>query len=154
MKTESGRSMVEMLGVLAIMGLITTGAITLVYNGLKLYKRMTVNDEVLTIVTEVRNLFSEYNDYSSLEQNTVFKAIGISDINAYGGKYELRYNPFNTKQFIVTITGLTRTECSYFVTKAWYDSVDFKNSEGKKGGATGDCNKIDDKNFVNIIYGE
>ena len=47
MKQESGRSMIEMLGVLAIMGLITVGAIGMIATAMRTQKRSAINDEVL-----------------------------------------------------------------------------------------------------------
>ena len=45
MKNESGRSMIEMLGVLAIMGVITIGAIGMISTAMRTQKRSAVNDE-------------------------------------------------------------------------------------------------------------
>ena len=154
MKCESGRSMIEMLGVLAIMGIITVGAIGMISTAMRTQKRNTVNEEVLQIVTGVRQLLGEYDDFSHINNSTIFGAIGMSSKNAYGGTYELAVNPANSQQFIVSITGLSDTDCEYFVTKAWTDSIGYMNSDGKQGGATGTCNLGNGKNIVKIIYGE
>ena len=50
MKDESGRSMIEMLGVLAIMGGITVGAIGIISSAMRTQKRSTVNDDVIQMV--------------------------------------------------------------------------------------------------------
>ena len=128
MKYESGRSMIEMLGVLAIMGIITVGAIGMISTAMRTQKRNTVNEEVLQIVTGVRQLL--------------------------GGTYELAVDPTNNRQFIVTITGLSDSDCEYFVTKAWSDSVGYLASDGKQSGASGNCNSGNGKNVVKITYGE
>ncbi|MBO4480111.1 MAG: type II secretion system protein [Alphaproteobacteria bacterium] len=154
MKYESGRSMIEMLGVLAIMGVITIGAISMISTAMRTQKRNTVNEEVLQIVTGVRQLLGEYDDFSNINNTTIFGAIGISPKNTYGGSYELSVDPSNPRQFIVSITGLTDSDCEYFVTKAWSDSVGYMNSDGKQGGATGTCNLGNGKNIVKIVYGE
>ena len=49
MKMESGRSMIEMLGVLAIMGVLTVGAIGLISTAMRTQKRNTVNEERRTL---------------------------------------------------------------------------------------------------------
>ena len=154
MKTESGRSMVEMLGVLAIMGVITVGAIGMISTAMRTQKRNTVNEEVLQIVTGVRQLLGEYDDFSNINNSTIFGAIGIAPKNPYGGTYELSVDPSNSRQFIVSITGLSDTDCEYFVTKAWSDSVGYMNSDAKQSGATGSCNLGAGKNIVKITYGE
>ena len=154
MKNESGRSMIEMLGVLAIMGVITVGAIGLISTAMRTQKRNTVNEEVLQIVTGVRQLLGEYDDFSNINNSTIFGAIGMSAKNPYGGTYELSVDPSNSRQFIVSITGLSDGDCEYFVTKAWSDSVEYIGSDGKKSGASGNCNAGNGKNIVKIIYGE
>jgi hypothetical protein len=146
--------MIEMMGVLAIMGVITVGAITMISAAMKSQKRATVNDEVTQIVTGVRQLLGEYDDFSNINNSTIFGAIGMSARNPYGGAYELAANPANARQFIVLIGGLSKSDCEYFVTKAWTDSVDFQISDGKRGGADGACKDENGRNTVRITYGE
>ncbi|MDE6570990.1 MAG: type II secretion system GspH family protein [Alphaproteobacteria bacterium] len=154
MKYESGRSMIEMLGVLAIMGVITVAAITMISTAMRTQKRNTVNDEVVQIVTGVRQLLGEYDDFSHINNATIFGAIGMSPKNPYGGTYELAVDPVNSRQFVLTINGLSESDCQYLVTKAWSDSVGYQMSGGKQGGATGTCNAAPGKNIVKITYGE
>ena len=68
-KQESGRSMIEMLGVLAIMGVITVGAIEMIQLAMNTQKRNTVNEEVLQIVTQVRNIHGEYDAFQHILKN-------------------------------------------------------------------------------------
>jgi len=154
MISESGRSMIEMLGVLAIMGVITVGAVGMISTAMRTQKRSTVNDEVIQIVTGVRQLLGEFDDYSHINNATIFGAIGVSPKNPYGGTYELNVDPSNPRQFIVSITGLSEGDCKYFVTKAWSDSVGYQMSGGTNGGAAGNCSDANGKNTVYITYGE
>ncbi len=154
---ESGRSMIEMLGVLAIMGVITVGAVTMISAAMRSQKRTVLQDEVAQIVTGVRTILGEYDDFSGLDNSTIFAAIGMSDKNPYGGKYSLSANPSDTRQFILTIEGLSSSDCGYCKTKAWSDSVGYKLSEGKSGGAVAipdDCSAQSGQNYVQIIYGD
>lgn len=155
-KEQSGRSMVEMLGVLAIMGAITIAAIAMISTAMKNQKRNTVQDEVTQIVTGVRALLGEYDDFSNIDNTTIFAAIGMNNRNPYGGKYELGVNMANTQQFVVSITGLSKSDCEFFKTKAWSDSVAYIMSDGRNGGATADpdsCNAENGRNTVRVIYG-
>ncbi|MBR5575329.1 MAG: type II secretion system protein [Alphaproteobacteria bacterium] len=156
MKCESGRSMIEMLGVLAIMGVLTVGAIEMIQMAMNTQKRNTVNEEVLQIVTQVRNLHSEYDDFSNLNTATIFSAIGMSEKNPYGGNYEVAVDSANPRQFVVSITGLSKNECETFVTKGWQDSVGHRLSDGKSSGAMSpeNCSASNGRNSVQIIYGE
>ena len=154
MKQESGRSMIEMMGVIAIMGVITVGAIAAISSAMRLQKRNTVNDEVLQMVTQVRNLFGEYDDYSNINNATIFGAIGMSNKNPYGGMYEISVNPSNTRQFIISINGLSQSDCEYFITKGWEGSVGYEMSGRTQSGAAGNCNNASGQNIVQITYGE
>ena len=154
MRQESGRSMIEMLGVLAIMGVITVGAIGMISTAMRTQKLTAVNDEVVQMVTMVRTIHGEYDDFSAMNGATIFGAIGMSNTNPYGGKYALSVDPSNPHQFIVTIDGLGKTECEALLTKAWSDSVEYRLTSGKSGGAIGSCNGGSSTNYVQITYGE
>ncbi len=149
---ESGRSMIEMLGVLAIMGIITVGAITMISAAMRSQKRTAVNDEVAQITTGVRQLLGEYDDYSNINNSTIWGAIGMSNKNPYGGNYSLVADKMNPRQFILTIDGLGQSDCEFFIQKAWSDSVGYMMSNGSTGGAEGTC--TGDSNAVRITYGE
>ena len=151
---ESGRSMIEMLGVLAIMGVITVGAVGMISTAMRTQKLTTVNDQVVQMVTMVRNLHAEYDDFSNMNGITIFGAIGMSDKNPYGGTYELAVDSANPRQFIVTINGLGKAECESLMTKGWSDSVGYQKSNGQESGADGSCTSTGNDNVVRIIYGE
>ena len=151
---ESGRSMIEMLGVLAIMGVITVSAIGMISTAMRTQKLTTVNDQVVQMVTMVRNLHAEYDDFSNMNGATIFEAISMSNKNPYGGIYELSVDQSNPRQFIVSINGLGQSECNALLTKAWSDSVGYQLSNGKQGGASGNCKGVNGTNSVQIIYGE
>ena len=153
MRQESGRSMIEMIGVLAIMAIITAAAFALISTAFSTQKRGRVTDDVVNIVTGVRSLLGEYDDFSNIDNSTIFGAIGVSKKNPYGGVYELAVNPSNPRQFVVSITGLSKSECDGLVTKAWTDSVGYNESGRKESGATGTCVE-GKKNTVSITYGE
>ena len=154
MKQESGRSMIEMLGVLAIMGVITVGAIAMISRAMRTQKHNAVNDEVTQIVLGVRQLWGEYDDFSNIDSSTIFGAISMSNKNPYGGTYSVSVNPSNPRQFIVGIDGLSQSDCEYLVAKAWTDSVGYSESNHTAGGATGDCKRSNGTNSVQIIFGD
>lgn len=154
MRQESGRSMIEMLGVLAIMGVITVGAIGMISTAMRTQKRSAVNDDVIQIVAGVRQLLGEFDDYSHINNATIFGAIGMNAKNPYGGTYELNVDPANSRQFIVSINGLSESDCKYFVTKAWSDSIGYQMSNGADGGAASSCTDGNGRNTVYITYGE
>ncbi len=153
-KSESGRSMIEMLGVLAIMGVLTIGAIQLVSYAMATQKKGTVETEIVQIYQGVRNIFSAAEDYSALD-NGVFGAMGISQKNPYGGTYSVSADVSNPRQFTVHINGLPKSDCEYFKLKRWTESVEYINSNGQRGGAVAtpaDCSDRAGNNTVSITY--
>ena len=150
---ESGRSMIEMIGVLAIMMALTATAVATYNYAMNMQKRSTVNEHVSNIATGVRELLKGYDDFPNIDNSTIFAAMSMSNKNPYGGTYEIAVNPSNTRQFIVRINGLAKSDCEALTTKAWTDSVGYISSGHKESGATGNC--IDgNANVVSIIYGE
>jgi hypothetical protein len=146
-----------MLGVLLIMGVLTVAAVTGINLAMHSQKRTTSQDEITQITTGVRQLLGEYDDFSGIDNNTIFAAIGMSDKNPFGGKYELAANQSDKRQFVVSITGLNTSDCLYFRDKAWSDSVGYRKSNGKQGGAAAspsNCGDDNGKNIVRITYGE
>lgn len=135
-------------------GLITSETVRLISSTLRTQRRELVNDEVTMIVTGVRYIFLEYDDFSNLNNDTIWGAIGMNPDNPYGGKYELSVDPTNSRQFIVSITGLSKMDCEYFVAKEWPDSVNYVESDKDKTGVVGSCNAPDGENVVKITYGE
>ena len=61
---ESGRSMIEMLGVLAIIGVLSVGGIAGYSKAMNKFKTNKVADQVSMIVANVKTLYAQ--------QNTIF----------------------------------------------------------------------------------
>ncbi len=153
MKQESGRSMIEMVGVLAIMGMLTATAFVLISLGINRQKQARVIDDVGLIVSGVRGLLGDYDDFSNIDNSTIFAAMSVSNKNPYGGTYELSVNRANTRQFVVSINGLSKSDCEALIIKAWTDSVGYISSDHQESGATGNCVE-GNNNVVSITYGE
>ena len=64
---QSGRSMIEMLGVLAIIGVLSVGGIAGYSKAMNKFKTNKVADNVAMIVTNIRTLYAQQKDYSGLE---------------------------------------------------------------------------------------
>lgn len=153
MKQESGRSMIEMIGVLAIMGALTATAIATYTYAMKMQKRSTVSQDVINIVHGVQELLNGYDDYSNIDNSTIFAAMSASDKNPYGGTYSLAVNESNPRQFIVSINGLSKSDCEALKTMAWNESVGYILSNHKESGASGTCVE-GSNNVISITYGE
>ncbi|MBL0690652.1 MAG: hypothetical protein JJV93_01780 [Alphaproteobacteria bacterium] len=151
---ESGRSMIEMLGVIAIMGVITIGAIELMRSGMDSQKRGQVDTDLIQIYQGVKEMSVGYNDYSNID-NRILDALKITKQNPFGGKYEVEQDPRNPRQFVIRITGLSTSICEVLRAKAYQDSIGYIKSGGTKGGATSipdNCKASDGDNKIEIFY--
>ena len=65
-KSQAGRSMVEMLGVLAIIGVLSVGGIAGYSKAMQKYKINKAIDQISTIITNVQTLISNTNNRGGL----------------------------------------------------------------------------------------
>ncbi len=95
--SEKGRSMVEMLGVLAIIGVLSVGAIAGYSKAMGKYKLNKTIDQMSNIIANIRTIFSNSGSYADLASEPVKLAIKLNVFpedmivdeenvkNAYGG---------------------------------------------------------------------
>ena len=125
---QSGRSMVEMLGVLAIIGVLSIGGISGYSKAMSKYRINKTLDQISMLVMNIRSLFSSSVDYAGLD-NTLSIQMGIipadmqgtttgTIINAYQGRVFIETGA-DTRQFKVTYTGLTQEACVALATADW-----------------------------------
>lgn len=122
-KQESGRSMIEMVGVLAVMGLITAGAFVLITSAMSSQKMSRVDDDVSAIVAGTRLLYNGQQNFNGLT-NEATGLLGFSGSNPYGGSYYLgtvdtAATTEADARFHVYVTGLTQSQCNALKNRAW-----------------------------------
>ena len=76
---ESGRSMIEMLGVLAIIGVLSVGGIAGYSKAMNKYKTNKVADNVSMIVTNIRTLYAQQNTFTGLTTETAISMGVVPD---------------------------------------------------------------------------
>ena len=121
---ESGRSMVEMLGVLAIVGVLSVGGIAGYSQAMAKFKVTKAMDQVQTIITNMRTLYASSRTYSQVTPATAY-TVGILTDETYTGSKGI--NPFGgeinfantTRTFSVTYTNLTPEACVKIATADW-----------------------------------
>lgn len=73
---EQGRSMIEMLGVLAIVGVLSVGGIAGYSKAMNKFKTNKMIDQINMIATNIRTLYSSQKTYENLT-NTIATKIGV-----------------------------------------------------------------------------
>jgi len=139
---DSGRSMVEMIGVLAVMGLITAGAFVLITGGMASQKRNRTSDDFANIAANIRGLFVEADDFSSLPTSTtqgtaLLNALQISSKTPFGGNTTYSVvkgteehgsgdysNIKPDDYFIIKMSGLSEDDCWALVSRSWGQAFD------------------------------
>lgn len=76
---QSGRSMIEMLGVLAIIGVLSVGGIAGYSKAMMKFKVNKTVDEVTQIATNIRTLFGGQRSYEALTNDVINKGHLIPD---------------------------------------------------------------------------
>ena len=116
-------------------------------------KNNTTVAEVKNIAVSIKNLYMEYDDYTGLNKDTIFNAIGISDVNPYGGIYSVEPYTDDVKMFVVSITNVPAKACSYLTKYKWVDSVLYQLNNELYSGAISvpeDCSS--GNNLIQILF--
>ena len=136
---QSGRSMIEMLGVLAIIGVLSVGGIAGYSQAMSKFKVTKTSDQIQTMVTNIRTLFAAQRNYTSVDTTSASQllySVGIltdemcpgggdacaEPVNPYAGVIVLAPAGTNNKQFSVTYKGLTADACVRLATQDWGDA--------------------------------
>ena len=139
---ENGRSMVEMLGVLAIIGVLSVGGIAGYSKAMNKYKINKTTDQVSMLVANLRTLFSSQGDYAGLNNGQAIKfgvvpndmyaaasnntyASNYAIKNAFGGSVTIEADAARSagdsgsEAFVITYEGLTPEACVTIATGDW-----------------------------------
>ena len=138
---QYGRSMIEMLGVLAIVGVLSVGGIAGYSKAMMKFKTNKTIDQFSHIIANIRTLYAQQTSYEGLDTSTAVQMgvvpdslatsnnrpyitnifggdVSIFDANSYGTGPNGEEPPsFGT--FIVLFTGLPKDACLSLATMDW-----------------------------------
>lgn len=124
-KNESGRSLIEMLGTIAIITMITIGGITATQVGLDTYRTNVVQDEVEQIILGVQDLYSWQRGYSGLTMaricdNEVLDRACKGNVwtTSFGGSSKMSVEG-EGDTFAVTVTDVPAFACRNLTNRTW-----------------------------------
>ena len=130
---ESGRSMIEMLGVLAIIGVLSVGGIAGYSKAMNKFKTNQVADNVSMLVANIKTLYAQQKTYNGLN-NTTAVSMGVvpdelgtdgsSLTNAFNGAVNIKAASSTSstndyKAFTLTFSGLSKEACITLATNDW-----------------------------------
>lgn len=130
-QNQIGRSMIEMLGVLAIIGVLSVGGIAGYSKAMMKFKINKTVQQISEIVANVRTLYAQQKNYNGLGTATAVQMGVIPDdlltdsrgyiTNVFGGnvRVESFYNEDNENIFMVGFEGLPEEACVSLATANW-----------------------------------
>lgn len=132
--TQNGRSMIEMLGVLAIIGVLSIGGIAGYSKAMSKYRVNKTADQISQLAQNIRTLYASQKNYNTLNDTVIKKAhLAPEDMYESTGSTTL-YNPFggsvvigfsgknsrnDNKAFYITVNNIPVEACFELVTKDW-----------------------------------
>lgn len=126
-KHESGRSMIEMVGVLAVMGLITAAAFVLITSAMRSQKLSRADDDISALAAGVRLLYNNTvtdgkTDFSGINAATstnTLKVLGFESVKSpYGGVYTVATGT-DTSTFTISFDAGDANACSALKERGW-----------------------------------
>lgn len=147
-KTEqSGRSMVEMLGVLAIIGVLSVGGIAGYSKAMAKYKTTQTLDQLTMLVANIRTAFSSAPSYNGLTTKNA-RDWGLASADMHSTTADELVNPFMGEVdigaakannvadmgFVVQYANIPRDACVAIATAGW--------GEGFSGLAAGNASTL------------
>lgn len=136
---ERGRSMIEMLGVLAVIGVLTVGGVAGYTKAINKYRINRIKNQITTIATNIHTLYLQQVSYKGLNNKT---AVSIDIVpkemivkngdgkltNIFGGEVFLGSGSIghgvsgikdDKKAFLIEYTGLSRGACVDIASSTW-----------------------------------
>lgn len=126
MKSESGRSLIEIIGVLAIGAVMATAAVKMYGQIRTTQTRAIATSELEQIAKNVKLLTGARGSYAGVSVDYLVMAGALSSTRAPIGTDGWSVSPsFDEKSFSINLVGLSSGECEYFATKklSWATSV-------------------------------
>ena len=142
---ESGRSMIEMLGVLAIIGVLSVGGIAGYSKAMNKFKTNKVADNVSMLVANIKTLYAQQNSYDGLKVDSAISMGVVPDelvstplgddgtggalTNAYNGSVDINASNSvgattadsagDSLAFTIVFNGLSKEACIALATNDW-----------------------------------
>ncbi len=138
-KLESGRSMIEMLGVLAIIGVLSVGGIAGYSKAMNKFKTNKVADQVSMLVANIKTMYAQQNTYEGLSNETAISLGVVPDelvvkktenkvtttelLNSFNGPVFIFASDSTSggdnKAFTIEFNNLSKEACITLATNDW-----------------------------------
>ena len=143
MREQSGRSLIEIIGVLAIGAIMISGTYAIYNSTNQKQKRLIASETLKDIATKTKTLL-EYSGYQNVSVDFLIESGAINNDRAPAGNqdWSITSNVDGT-EFSINLTGLSFDECAYFTTKK-FDWTTHINVNGYSSSQSSYCLKTGD----------
>lgn len=151
MKHESGRSLIEVIGVMAIAGVMTVTAVKMYQVMRTNQKRTIANAELEQIAENTKLLLEMRDDYTGVSVDYLIKAGALQSARApIGGEGWSVTASVDGTSFSINLVDLTAGECDYFsnVLPQWASAMIVN---GFETGYTENCFESDSNQISFVI---
>ena len=135
--SQSGRSMIEMLGVLAIIGVLSVGGLAVFAQAMQKYKVHRVTSQVIDTIQQVRKFYSGAHVYDNLEVYTHKPALNLTAFDYESGNDELKHAmdglvsvrecsraaANDNEAFCIVLSNINRKTCADLLAANWYGNM-------------------------------
>ncbi len=125
---NTGRTVLEMMAVLAIMGILSVGGLLGYSKAMPRFKMSKLAEQISLMITNIRAAYSIKDNYEGLNTTAAIQ-IGAIPKEIVKGSPPNAYNPFGGQFFVtpaednksvfITITGLPANACVYIGSADW-----------------------------------
>jgi type II secretory pathway pseudopilin PulG len=140
MREQSGRSLIEIIGVLAISGIMVAGVFSMYQSISNRQKRMIASENLKEIATKTKTLL-EYSGYQPVSVDFLVESGALKNTKQPIGTPDWSVTAsIDGSEFSINVNGLTFDDCAYFTTKK-FDWVDHISVNGYGNDASSFCLK-------------
>ncbi|MDR1206815.1 MAG: hypothetical protein LBK26_00115 [Rickettsiales bacterium] len=151
MNNESGRSLIEVIGVMALSAIMLAGTFQ-VYRVVRARMvRMEAAETLGDIAKNARLLFSARGNYSGISTGFLIKAGALKTDRApsIATEYDIQ-SAADGETFYINLSGMNFNNCAWIATQKFDWASDVYVNDSREGAAAGNCKKSD-KNKVSIV---
>lgn len=149
---QSGRSMIEMLGVLVVIGVLSMGALAGYTQAITKYRSNKTFDDITYISDEISKLYSWQRkypttiNYTTLCSNDVFPdaCTDAAPLNAFRGNFCVTSNG---STLTISASDIPQNECTLLMNREWPYAIDVS-----CGSGAGACSSSSGNSTLTVIF--
>lgn len=117
MREQSGRSLIEIIGVLAISGIMVSAVFSMYQSISNRQKRMIASENLKEVATKTKTLL-EYSGYQPVSVDFLVESGALNNTKSPIGSEDWSVtSSIDGSEFSINVNNLTYEECTYFTTK-------------------------------------